>query len=240
MYQRIISFVSVAAFLFIVAACQKGAGDAQKGAQKALVKVSTGAVQVVRGGQTSPLNKGDALAEGDSIKTGGDGLAIIALYGGRGEVEIQENAVFRLTSLAAAGKLNQEKGNAWIRMTKLQKNESLQVVTPTAIAGVRGTKFYNFTLQDGTSGICQCEGSIDYNEEASGFSRVHEEDTVVLNRGKTTVVLTQADLAPLGMGDHHHSTVPNSSLGPQNKMTPEQGARMIALINQKFAEAGAN
>lgn len=232
------SMIGVSVFALFLSTCKPGGESAATDVQKGLVKVQFGSVELVRSGQTLPLKKGDALQQGDSIRTGGDGLAIIALYGGRGEVEIQENAVFTLTSLSANGQLDQEQGNAWIRMNKLASNESLKVITPTAIAGVRGTKFYNFTMPDGTTGTCQCEGSVDYDRD-TGFNRVHEQDSVVLNRGDVSIVLTADDMAGIDIPAHNHSTIPESSLGPKNDMTPEQGAAMMALINQRFAEAGA-
>jgi hypothetical protein len=231
--------VGTTVFALFLSTCKPGGDGAATDAQKGLVKVLTGSVELVRSGQTSPLKKGDALQQGDSIRTGSDGLAIIVLYGGRGEVEIQENAVFTLTSLTANGQLDQEQGNAWIRMTKLASNESLKVITPTAIAGVRGTKFYNFTMPDGTTGTCQCEGSVDYDRE-TGFNRVHEQDSVVLNRGDVSIVLTADDMDGIDVPTHNHSTIPDSTLGPKNDMTPEQGAALMALINKKFAEAGVN
>ncbi len=237
-FRQIFTVGTVLVFGLFLGACkQQDPGAA--GQAKGYVKVLNGTVSTVRNGQTLPLKKGDQLEQGDSIRTGGDGLAIIALFGGRGEVEIQENAVFTLTSLGGNGVLNQEKGNAWIQMTKLQTGESLNVITPTAIAGVRGTKFYNFTLPDGTAGICQCEGSVDYKRESTGFNRVHEMDSVVLTRGDLSIVLTAADIAETGAGGHNHSTIADSSLGAKNTMTPEQGAKMMALINRKFQEAGA-
>ena len=91
------------------------------------------------------------LTEGDAIKTGFDSWVLLHLNG-KGEtaaVEISENAKLLLSELqwheeseTHTTLLDLASGELLIKAKKLQAPESkFEVKTPTAIVGVRGTKF---------------------------------------------------------------------------------------------------
>jgi hypothetical protein len=107
-------------------------------------------VEVKPAGQTkwSPLNVGDELAEGDSIRSG---------HGGRAEITIAEKRLFRigedsevqidklvLKESDMQGKVRLLLGRVWSSILvplRAGREEEYQVVTATATLGIKGTRF---------------------------------------------------------------------------------------------------
>jgi len=85
------------------------------------------------------LRKGDRVREGDRVRTGKRHRVAIALTGGA-EVRINEESEFTLRSGGGRmpASIFTKMGQAWTRL--LHGNARLQVVTPFAVAAVRGTE----------------------------------------------------------------------------------------------------
>jgi len=89
---------------------------------------------------------GDALLKSDTIVTGTNGSVEI-LLGDDGVLKLSKNSSLQLTSaLAEHGQERQTEvtmqyGKLVTVLNKERKSESFHVVTPTSIAGVRGTSF---------------------------------------------------------------------------------------------------
>ncbi|MCB1172692.1 MAG: FecR domain-containing protein [Leptospiraceae bacterium] len=92
----------------------------------------------------SPLTKGSRLAAASQILTGLDGRVDLSLPAGV-LVRVGANSQFRLQS-AADQKDNRirtflDQGKVFGMVEKLDPADGFEVITPTAIAGVRGTRF---------------------------------------------------------------------------------------------------
>ncbi len=118
-------------------------------------KGETGGIRVVlvlgKAGLNSPgnhLKNGDILKTGDTVITGQKSLVSLLLPNGSG-VKVYENAHFKIKALIQPddGKTGNtefytDRGSALFTLKKLKKNEQLKVITPTVVAGIRGTSFY--------------------------------------------------------------------------------------------------
>ena len=99
-----------------------------------------------------PAEVGMELRPGDTIRTGSGGKAEIAFFGETSRIEILEETVFTIKLLLRdpdtlglrrlLGVLN---GSIWCDVDDAVyagENNSFEVVTPSVVAGVRGTRFY--------------------------------------------------------------------------------------------------
>jgi hypothetical protein len=161
-------------------------------AEVAWVAGINGAPAVTHAGQTSPLKRGDAVARGDTVTT--DATAKVKLLladdsvlaiGPGSQVVIDELVLGpqgrsgRLRVLAGRFKLAVA---AW-----LSGPTDVQVETPTAVAGVRGTVLWGDTQLDA---ICALHGSIEVRAR-TGSGAAH------LNAGQCVTDMAAGKTEPL-------------------------------------------
>ncbi|MCB1190813.1 MAG: FecR domain-containing protein [Leptospiraceae bacterium] len=188
-------------------------------------------------GTQTTLKKGDVFQEGDIIQTGENSVAVVKLSNNGFEMEIQPNATFQFDKINGKDKsLSLKKGNVWLKVDKLPKDESLHLNSPTATAGVRGTKFYTFEM-NGMYGTCHCEGDVEFKGKSGDYNKIHHGDTLVFSKDGKTILITPEDLKNIQNASHNHSMLDDSPLGSKNVMTPEQREEMIKVVTKKFAEA---
>ncbi|OGO02461.1 MAG: hypothetical protein A2Y59_06500 [Chloroflexi bacterium RBG_13_52_14] len=153
------------------------------GTPSVTVSSPSGDVQVQKKGSTAWTNatNGMKLAEGDTLKTGGDGSAELRFFEGSVmEVKANSQVVIEDLSLAATGStsvgLKQLLGNTVNRVGQLVDSASkYEVDTPAASAVVRGTAFNLAVKQDGFTTIQTAQGSVSFT--AAGV-------TVTVNQGQ--------------------------------------------------------
>lgn len=119
----------------------------------------------------APAQPGMALAEGQQIETGTNGSAVLALADGS-RVKLPPSSLAEIVAsrgpganeaqaakLAAdgwfAGTMRMLRGSVEVLAAKLKRGQPLEVTTPTAVVGVRGTQ-YRVAL-DGDSGATRSE-----------------------------------------------------------------------------------
>ena len=145
----------------------------------------------VRNGD-SPAVAGAAVGEGRSVETGPAGSAVIALadgsrvrmppsslaqvvasrnYGGRLPAPMESNASAGGPDHWFAGTLRLLRGSVEVFATKLLRAKPLEVVTPTAVVGVRGTQ-YRVGLDEDANGRTRAEvieGAVRLDAAAAAF-----------------------------------------------------------------------
>jgi FecR protein len=132
-----------------------------------------GTVTVQRGSDGArPLVQGTPLQEGDLIQTGADSHLEISMNSGT-TLRVGENAKLELRLAPAAGKAFTARlwlGALWAKVHKLLQDESFQVETENAVAGVRGTEF---VVEAGggsrDDGVRVYEGSVEVRDHAGGW-----------------------------------------------------------------------
>ncbi|MCP4136711.1 MAG: FecR domain-containing protein [bacterium] len=207
------------------------------------VDMIVGTAQLERKGKTEPLKVKQELEPGDSIHTGADSLVIASFTENLAQVEIQANTSFSIDTYNDKNKdLSLEKGNLWLKVSKLKKGEEFRLHSRTAIAAVRGTKFYTFEI-GGIQGTCQCSGETDFRVKQGANktnNKIHKKDRLILTRGDKTIELGPEDFPVSSPGEdpHKHSMLENSPLGPKTRArSPEDQKKFMALIEKKFKEA---
>lgn len=151
-----------------------------------------GAPTIVRGTQSQPLQRGDAVAIGDRIRTDGNAKVKLLLaddsvlaIGPQSDVVIDvlliggADRTARLRVLAGRFKL--------AIATWLGGRSDYEVATPTAVAGVRGTVLWGDTELDA---ICNLHGAVEVRT-------LRGEATTTLEAGHCVTGMGKGDTTPL-------------------------------------------
>ena len=108
------------------------------------------------------LNPGTILSDGDKIRTGESGFAVIIFIDDKSILKIKENSEVVLTGQRTAAsiskKINMDGGT--IRATITKKNTDFIIQTPTSVASVKGTDFWMITDPISGDQIIAIEGII--------------------------------------------------------------------------------
>jgi hypothetical protein len=143
-----ISALVLALALVLAAAPAMAEGLMQEPTPAGRIKISSGSVSIVRAGATIPAHVGQVVFEADTLKTGTDGRLGLTLKDDT-RLSLGPSSEIRLDRFAyapAEGRLgfvlNVVRGAAAYvsgRIAKLAP-DSVRLVTPAAIVGVRGTR----------------------------------------------------------------------------------------------------
>ncbi len=145
---------------------------AQKKSPFGTVDFMEGSATITRAGKLQgDANIGDTVFPDDMIKTSNDGLVVIALdktTGMRGTLSIKAKSVIyiRFKPDAAGPKSSIEliSGQIGSKLAKIAGSPSLQVVTESAVMGVRGTEFGVATSANGSVLVYCTEGAVACND----------------------------------------------------------------------------
>jgi PKD repeat protein len=165
--------------LLLVGAVLIFSGGTVSAKQVATLRIAEGTVDVERGSDGfEPAGQGQALREGDTVRTGPDGRASIEYFDGS-LTRLDYATTFALVTLEtlnneARSKVidaDQPNGNTYHRVSELGDAESrFEVGTPTATASVQGT-VYAVIIDAGATTIAVVEGTVT-TVGASGFVSV--------------------------------------------------------------------
>jgi ferric-dicitrate binding protein FerR (iron transport regulator) len=140
---------------------------------------SVGEVQVRRDGVRRAGEIGMRLGAGDVIETGPDGAAILALSD-QADLKLRENTILALDTLGEEVSVKLTQGGLFSRVVARLRGR-YQVLTETAVAGVRGTEFfvaYGRTI-DRHPDIWLC-----VNDGAVEVAVLETSETVIVEEGK--------------------------------------------------------
>ena len=144
-------------------------GSSATAKQFATLRILGGQVEVQHAsGAIEPGHGGEALREGDTVRTGADGLALIEFFEGS-QTRIDNDTSFEFTELAtirdvALSKVivgEQLQGKSYNHVVELTDPESrFEIVTPTVEASVTGSEFSVEVDAEGLTRILVFEGSV--------------------------------------------------------------------------------
>ena len=208
---------------------------------KSTLKFVIGDVEIANAGTKKVAKKDDTISEGDVIITGAKSAAIVEFAENAGSVEIQQNSEFVVNKFnAKEQELISKSGSFWLNAKKLRKDTNFNVIMPTSVAGIRGTSIYAYELKEaGITGICHCQGAVDFKEHSSHYSGSHDSDYLVVTKAGKTIVLTPDDFQKAGIqtdNAHNHSMLENSPLGKQMNLNSETVKKVNELVLNKFSE----
>lgn len=167
--------------LFFAVLALYAAGAAEKG----LISYMEGEVTVRRQGGRISAEIGTELSAGDVVSTGPGALAILSLSD-RGEVKLRESTEMSIDSLGTRTAVTLQRGGIFSRIRKLFGSEDYEVLTPSMVAGVRGTEFfvaYGRKIED------QYDVWLCVNEGAVEVALPAEEAAVVVEEGEGINIL---------------------------------------------------
>lgn len=213
--------------IVLLSACGRAPGGAR-------VEIVRGEATVMRDGSTLSVKRGMNLIEQDILETSPNGVVVLRLSDGSARFEVQQNSELDLAGMSSGdGLFRIQKGNVWTLVRKVAKGRSFTMETPTAVIGVRGTKFYVSRVGD-MDVVCHCEGDVETTSQ-SGEVTKDQADTLSFTKDGRTIVVTAADLRGMGFR-HDHSAIPGSPLGKRSKPNPEVERKIAEIVAKKFAE----
>jgi len=109
---------------------------------------------------------GDVILDGDVISTGPDSAADVEVKD-FSIFHIKENTEIEVNNILTSPKVKVRKG--WFLII-VKRNTSLEVDTPTVLAGVRGTVFFFKVYDEDKVYMCDCNGKIELFDSRSGES----------------------------------------------------------------------
>lgn len=139
------------------------------------VTVAVGDVQLIaEDGTAKPLKKGDKIAVGSTVTTGGDSRAVIVITP-RSAIRISENSTVVIDTIDETVKpinvmIDVKDGSLGALLKPNAADElDFKVRTPSGVAAARGT-FYAVVVKDGKGYAQVKEGRVEVipNEEADG------------------------------------------------------------------------
>lgn len=235
----VMGFVAIFAMFFT--ACQKDSKESvtnvtDKSQQESNVVVAfvKGDVVVIReSGQVKP-NLGDVLTSKDTIVTGQNGSVEI-LVGEDGVLKLNKNTSLSVSQAFAANdgsratEVNMQYGKLVTVLRKERKTESFSVVTPTSIAGVRGTIFLtnveNPSAKGGNvacgSGNCVVKYTV--LDGAVAIRKSNSENEIVVDKQKTAEVGNETKLS-------------DKMIKPMDKQSLTEMKEMLAFENTKMLQ----
>ena len=228
-------------FILIVGLGFCGKPQEQTKSNKGSLSFVIGDVSIINNGTKRTGKKDDAINEGDSIQTGAKSAAIVIFENNAGSVEIQQNSEFVISKFnAKEQELISKSGSFWLDAKKLNKDTNFQVVMPTSVAGIRGTKLYSFEIKEaGITGLCHCQGAVDFKDNSSHYSGSHDADYLVVTKAGKTIVLTPEEFKKVGAitdETHNHSMLDDSPLGQKANPNAPHIKKVFELMEKKFAE----
>ena len=164
-------------------ACSQGP---KTGAPASFVTFFTGSATIQRGsGPMAPVQLKDQVLDGDIIRTGEKSSVIVQSTDGL-VLRIEQKAEVAISSFNAVVKreISLSKGKVLSSVAKLKKGSEYRVVTPTAVASVRGTEF--LTEFTGKSSIIAVgKGSVSVKKTTGAVPEK------VVEKGTTAVIAEQ-------------------------------------------------
>jgi hypothetical protein len=144
---------------------------AQAASVALVLKVSGEVSRQPEGGEAAPLANGARLDDGDRLRTGEDGRAVLVFTDDRSQLKLTPNTdlVLRVERQAARSDKEVElsAGTIWSKVTRQQGE--FRIATPTSVASVKGTAWWT-REQDGLTEIIAEEGIVQLTGRLSGAS----------------------------------------------------------------------
>lgn len=207
-----------------------------KSTTEGILTFTLGNIIIERSGEKISAKTGDSIQKGDTLRSGEKSAAIVEFGEEEAVIEIQSNSEFSFLDTGKNKEFMLSSGRSWLKSAKLKKDGTLNLKTPTTVAGVRGTKFFTSVVGDMTL-TCHCEGEIDLKNLSNNSGRVNDRDYLAIVKKDKIVYVFPEDLKALNIPyTHDHSELGSSKLGEQNRLSNEQFVIMMRLAEKKFQE----
>jgi hypothetical protein len=139
----------------------------------ALTLKSTGDVKLVKKDtdRPLPLKFGTTLDDGDKVRTGEDGFAVLIFTDDKSQLKMAARTEIVIEGKRDANanitkRVQMEIGQLMARVE--EQRGTLQIATPTSVASVKGTEFWVLVYEDGTTQVVTLDGLVALLNTQSG------------------------------------------------------------------------
>ena len=170
----------------------------------AIASKSLGSVEIEKKEKPgfNKLKAGTILDDGDRIRTGPDGFALVIFIDDKSQLKIKEESEVTITgkkiATAISKNIRMDNGTVRAQVNKQRKGEFV-IQSTTSVASVKGTDFWFIANSDDGDMLIGIEGIVDLFNVVSGLS-------VDVTAGNTG---TSDDSGNLDVGPTNQNTVPD-------------------------------
>lgn len=150
--------ITTRALVAVLLVCALALGAAAQDKSVVVTVKATGEVLVKAGGaKESALKAGARLNDGDQVRTGADGRAVLVFTDDKSQLKLTPNTSLTLHARRAGGRTDKEvemnQGTLWSKVTRQQGE--FRIATPTSVASVKGTAWWTKADETGTDIITE-------------------------------------------------------------------------------------
>ena len=177
-FRTVLARIGAPMTFVIIAFCGPGTDDSPA----VIVTNLTGQARIEIGANSEALARGDRLTRAGKVITEADS-SVDLLSPHHVGIRLLGNAQFDIgTLLEPDMRVSMEAGDILVRADRLSPGESLEVVTPTAVAAVRGTQFWGrVNPADQPAIFAVREGSVEITVRATN-------ESVTVEAGRAVVI----------------------------------------------------
>ena len=183
----------------------RGLGAAESAKSVAVTVKATGEVLLTPAGTKAErgLKAGDRLSDGDRVRTGADGRAVLVFTDDKSQLKLTPRTDLVLRATRAGSRVDKEVdmagGTVWSKVTRQQGE--FRIATPTSVASVKGTAWWT------RAGAEQTE--------------IITEEGIVALLSKRTGEAVDVPMGHTGSSDGDHSEVRDTT--PEDQQGLERG-----------------
>ncbi|TFG61195.1 MAG: hypothetical protein E4H36_10850, partial [Spirochaetales bacterium] len=161
-------FIVLTAVVFVLALQGISAGGTGEKQAASAVKIQ-GIVQYLEGDVTingKPADFGSSISEGSEVRTGPGSLADIVLNE-KNIIRLSENTVAVISIGELSKRVDLKSGTfsgIFAKLEAIAGSDKLEVRTPTAVAGIRGTTFFVKVIDSNNTYVCDCNGTVSFRD----------------------------------------------------------------------------
>jgi len=161
------------------------------------------------------VKAGRGINNGDAIRIGETGFAVVIFIDDKSIVKIRENTEFQFIDTPTTRTLDLEHGTILNKVTK-QRDKTFQVETPVSVASVKGTEFAVVSDPSGVDQFFCNEGLFDVYNTVSG-------ETVSVPAGQQAISNALGTLAqqPFNPNDYPTDPAPDVTTGEEGTIEEE-------------------
>ncbi len=172
----------------------------EKPSRLSRITLARGEILVVHGGQTTAAQAGQILYHEDVVRTGNDSYAEIVVQN-VGVFRLAENSELTMEELQSKDKtiIKLDKGKAGFFLLRIPSTDQVQVRLPTAVAGVRGTRF--LASAEKGSKVALFGGAVQVEDPAKKSMIIDRPGEVTLKKGESLAGKKIEALSPESIAD---------------------------------------
>ncbi len=177
------------------------------------------------------VKPGQAISNGDAIRVGASGFAVVIFLDDRSIVKIRENTDFQFVETENTRSLTMERGTILNNVKKQGRTKTFRVETPVSVASVKGTEFAAIVDPSGVDKFVGKTGTFDVFNAISG-------QTVSVGPGQKAISNALGNLmqAPAAPGDYPPDPEVEAGEQPTEEEQPEEEEEQPAEEEKEVEE----